>query len=447
LELFNFMAEGLDLLDDIGLILSIFILLFISYFHLRALDDKRTWDRKLGAALVIWLLLYFILRRLQELVPSVGIDNADVSGLIVELSAYSSSMNFYYIHLFLMLLVPIPFLRNGWQIGAVGFIVVLITYIDRSAVAADADPFYNSLLLFCMILLACLVCFSVGLRFLLFPPPLEDKSEEALALRRSGYFALGTIAVVMDNMIFRSIGFLDGSANAWWTFPTVNYSAATSGYNYAMVTLAEMTFVLGVFSFMMLSFAVGCTYHIVQCLRKKHPVSLATVFSGYMLFIWTLIIFRHWAFVTGYATWDMAENPLDSNAEIITALSDGFSFHLIYPTIALLHAVKFGLITIETDRDRKVLRIVSLGVMVAITAVFTTLLEVIIPVPDIVLAVLCGLVLATGWERYLIDALEPDEEMKTVSWAWPGNERSMIWGVNLMIGIPFVIKLLAGVIW
>jgi hypothetical protein len=441
------MAEGLDLLDDIGLILSIFILLFISYFHLRALDDKRTWDRKLGAALVIWLLLYFILRRLQELVPSVGIDNADVSGLIVELSAYSSSMNFYYIHLFLMLLVPIPFLRNGWQIGAVGFIVVLITYIDRSAVAADADPFYNSLLLFCMILLACLVCFSVGLRFLLFPPPLEDKSEEALALRRSGYFALGTIAVVMDNMIFRSIGFLDGSANAWWTFPTVNYSAATSGYNYAMVTLAEMTFVLGVFSFMMLSFAVGCTYHIVQCLRKKHPVSLATVFSGYMLFIWTLIIFRHWAFVTGYATWDMAENPLDSNAEIITALSDGFSFHLIYPTIALLHAVKFGLITIETDRDRKVLRIVSLGVMVAITAVFTTLLEVIIPVPDIVLAVLCGLVLATGWERYLIDALEPDEEMKTVSWAWPGNERSMIWGVNLMIGIPFVIKLLAGVIW
>jgi hypothetical protein len=109
--------------------------------------------------------------------------------------------------------------------------------------------------------------------------------------------------------------------------------------------------------------------------------------------------------------------------------------------------VKFGLITIESERDRKILRVVSLGVMVAITAVFTTLLEVIIPVPDIVLAVLCGLVLATGWERHLIDALEPDEEMKTVSWAWPGNERSMIWGVNLMIGIPFAIKLLAGVVW
>lgn len=441
------MAEGLDLLDDIGLILSIFILLFISYFHLRALDDKRTWDRKVGAALVIWLLLYFILRRLQELVPTVGINDPDVSGLIVELSAYSSSMNFYYIHLFLMLLVPIPFLRNGWQIGAVGFLVILFTFIDRSAVAADADPYYNSMLAVCMILAACLVCFSVGLRFLIFPPSLEDKSEEALALRRSGYFALGTIAVVMDNMIFRSIGFLDGSGNAWWTFPTVNYSAASSGYNYAMVTLAEMTFVLGVFSFMMLSFAVGCIYHLVQCFRGKHPLSLATVFSGYILFIWALIIFRHWAYVSGYATWDMSENPQDANAEIITALSDGFSFHLIYPTIALLHAVKFGLITIESERDRKILRVVSLGVMVAITAVFTTLLEVIIPVPDIVLAVLCGLVLATGWERHLIDALEPDEEMKTVSWAWPGNERSMIWGVNLMIGIPFAIKLLAGVVW
>ena len=443
------MAEGLDLLDDIGLILSVFILLFISYFHLRALNDERTWDRKVGASLVIWLLLYFILRRLQELAPGIGIDSPDVNGLIVEFIAYCSSMNFYYVHIFLMLLVPIPFLRNGWQIGVVGFIVVLFTYIDRSAVAADADPYYNSLLLLCMILAACLVCFSVGFRFLLFPPPIEDKSEESLALRRSGYFALGTIAVVMDNMIFRSIGFLDGSANAWWTFPTVNYSAASSGYNYAMVTLAEMTFVLGVFSFMMLSFAVGCIYHIVQVLRKKHPASLATVFSGYMLFIWTLIIFRHWAFVTGYATWDMLGNPApnDENAQIITALSDGFTFHLIYPTIALLHAVKFGLITIETDRDRKILRIVSLGVMVAITAVFTTLLEVIIPVSDIVLAVLCGLVLATGWERHLIDALEPDEEMRTISWAWPGNERSMMWGVNLMIGIPFAIKLLAGVIW
>jgi presenilin-like A22 family membrane protease len=138
---------------------------------------------------------------------------------------------------------------------------------------------------------------------------------------------------------------------------------------------------------------------------------------------------------------------MDANAEIITALSDGFSFHLIYPTIALLHAVKFGLITIESERDQKILRLVALCVMVAITAVFTTLLEVIIPIPDLVLAVVCGLVLATGWERHLIDALEPDEEMKTVSWAWPGNERAMTWGVNLMIGIPFVVKLLLGVVY
>ena len=74
--------------------------------------------------------------------------------------------------------------------------------------AADADPYYNSLLLPAFLMFAGLICFSVGLRFLMFPPPLEDDSVEALAMRRSGFFALGTIAVVMDNMVFRSVGFL-----------------------------------------------------------------------------------------------------------------------------------------------------------------------------------------------------------------------------------------------
>jgi len=441
------MSDSLDLLDDIGLVLSVFVLLFISYFHLRNLNDNRTWDRKMGAALVIWLLLYFILRRIQEIAPSMGIDDPDVSSFILDLTAYSSQLNFYYIHLFLMLLVPIPFLRNGWQIGAIGVLVLLFAHIDRSAMVADADPYYNSLLLPSFLLLAGLVCFSVGLRFLLFPPDVDDDSQEALVMRRSGFFALGTIAVVMDNMVFRAVGFLDGSGNAWWTFPTVNYSGASAGYNYAVITLTEMTIILGAFSFLMIGFGVGAIYHLIKAYRKEHPVSLATVFSGYILFIWLLILFRHWAYVSEYATWTMWESPLDDNAAIITALSDGFTFHLIYPTIALLHAVKFGLITIESERDKKILRVVALGVMVATPAVFPTLLEVIIPAPDSLLAVACGLVLATGWERYLINALEPDEEMKTISWAWPGNERAMIIGVNLMIGIPFVIKLFTGVVW
>ena len=369
------MSDSLDLLDDIGLVLSVFVLLFISYFHLRNLNDNRTWDRKMGAALVIWLLLYFILRRIQEIAPSMGIDDPDVSSFILDLTAYSSQLNFYYIHLFLMLLVPIPFLRNGWQIGAIGVLVLLFAHIDRSAMVADADPYYNSLLLPSFLLLAGLVCFSVGLRFLLFPPDVDDDSQEALAMRRSGFFALGTIAVVMDNMVFRAVGFLDGSGNAWWTFPTVNYSGASAGYNYAVITLTEMTIILGAFSFLMIGFGVGAIYHLIKAYRKEHPVSLATVFSGYILFIWLLILFRHWAYVSEYATWTMWESPLDDNAAIITALSDGFTFHLIYPTIALLHAVKFGLITIESERDKKILRVVALGVMVAITAVFTTLAD------------------------------------------------------------------------
>ena len=93
------MSESLDLLDDIGLVLSVFVLFFISYFHLRALNDDRTWDRKMGASLVIWLLLYFILRRMQEIVPETGIQDPDVAGWIVEISAYSSSLNLSLIHI------------------------------------------------------------------------------------------------------------------------------------------------------------------------------------------------------------------------------------------------------------------------------------------------------------------------------------------------------------
>tara|TARA_B110000495_G_scaffold98804_1_gene85451 strand:- start:325 stop:1659 length:1335 start_codon:yes stop_codon:yes gene_type:complete len=444
------MTEGLDLLDDIGLILSVFILLFISYFHLRDINDERTWDRKMGASLVIWLLLYFILERLQTF-DSLGmtITSPDVSGTIVDVASYASTMNYYYTHLFLMLLVPIPFLRKSWQIGAIGIIVIVLNYIDRDAQSGViGEVFYNSMLLTCLTMVAALVCFSIGLRFLLFPPPLDADDIESLVMRRSGFFALGTISVVMNNFIFRSIGFLDGSDNAWWTLPIVNWSPPSGGYFYGMVTLAESAFILGAFSFIMLSFALGGIYHLIQTMRGRHPVSLATVFSGYILLMWSLIIFRHWAFVTGYGEWAAISGlPVNDNAIIISALSDGFAMHLIYPTIALLHAVKFGLITIESERDKKIFRIVALGVMVAITAVFTSLLEIIIPVPDIVLAVLCGLVLATGWERYLIDALEPDEEMKNVSWAWPGNERGLMWTINLMIGIPFAINLLTGVIW
>mgnify|MGYP006156232071 FL=1 len=441
------MAEGLELLDDIGLILSVFILLFISYFHLRNLNDDRTWDRKMGASLVIWLLLYFILKRITELEPSLGVDATIASGFIQYISAMAYAINFYYIHLFIMLLVPIPFFRKGWQIAAIGIIVIVFIYLDQEAVSADADPFYNSMLTSTLIMMAVFVCFLAGLRLLLFPPPVDSTDEESLALRRSGYFALGTVAVVMDNMVFRSIGFFTGTGDTWWTFPMVNYSAASDGFYAGMITLIEMTFILGMFSFVMFGFAFGALFHIVQCIRKKQQTGLATVFSVYILVIWALIIFRHWAFVSEYAEWDFIGQPIDSNAEIISALSDGFTFHLIYPTIALLHAVKFGLITIESERDQKILRIVALGVMVAITAVFTSLLEIIIPVPDIVLAVLCALVLATGWEKKLIDALEPDEEMLKVSWAWPGDERKLLWGVNLMIGIPFVVALMAGVIW
>jgi hypothetical protein len=173
----------------------------------------------MGASLVIWLLLYFVLRRMQTLVPTTGIDYLTADTVFISISGYASSLNFFYTHLFLMLLVPIPFLRKSWQIAALGIFVFIAIHIDRTAVAADADPFYNSMLTYVIIMAAVLVCFATGMRFLINPPAIDDKSVEALAMRRSGFFALGTIAVVMDNMIFRAIGFLAGTGKRMVDLP------------------------------------------------------------------------------------------------------------------------------------------------------------------------------------------------------------------------------------
>jgi len=85
--------------------------------------------------------------------------------------------------------------------------------------------------------------------------------------------------------------------------------------------------------------------------------------------------------------------------------------------------------------------------MVAIAAVFTELLQEIIPVSDIAFAIAAGLLLATGWESKLIKALEPNEEMMRYSWKWPGDEKRLVLGVNLVLGVPFVLSLLMGVVF
>ena len=269
-----------------------------------------------------------------------------------------------------------------------------------------------------LVMICAIVAVGAAVRFQMFPPAEDDTSDKALALRRSGYFAMGTICVIMDNMIFRTIGYFTDGIDAYWTFPTVNWGGASEGYFGWISSQLNHAIILGCFAFFMLAFLVGSIVHFVQLARKKHSTGLPTIFSGYIIFLWILIIFRNWAVRTGHGEWDIFGAALNENAVLIDALTDSFTFHLIYPTIALLHAVKFGLINIDSERDLKILRITCLGVMVGIAAIFTEILQEIVNVPDIAFAVFCGLVLATGWEKKLIDALEPSDEMKIYSWEW-----------------------------
>lgn len=443
------MSAGLSLLDDIGLALSVVILLFICWFHFKP-DHNRSWDRRMGAWLVIWLLLYYVLSRVQNIYGWMLLDPETLRETwdpVQTVFAMGSSVNYFLVHIFLMLLVPIPFLRKSWQIWAVVVAVVIAVALDRLFSDSDGPFFHATLIGVVLVMASALVCATVAIRFLVFPPEAGAKDDKSLAMRRSGYFAMGTICVVMDNMVFRTIGYFRGTGNAWLTFPTVNWSIESEGYFGWLVSMFEFVFILGVFAFCVFGFVIGGIYHLTQVVRKRHAIGLSTTFSIYMILIFCLIIFRQWAYETEYASWNIQGTPLDANAEIISALSDGFTFHLVYPTIALLHAVKFGLIEIKTEQDKKILRLLTLGLMVAIAAVFTELLQEILPVSDIAFAIIAGLLLATGWESKLIKALEPNEEMMRYSWKWPGSEKRLLWGVNLILGVPFVLSFLMGVMF
>jgi len=55
------------------------------------------------------------------------------------------------------------------------------------------------------------------------------------------------------------------------------------------------------------------------------------------------------------------------------------------------------------------------------------------------------LVLATGWEKKLIDAMEPEKETLNITWKYPGNERVLLWTVNIMAGGAFLLQTSIGI--
>lgn len=68
-----------------------------------------------------------------------------------------------------------------------------------------------------------------------------------------------------------------------------------------------------------------------------------------------------------------------------------------------------------------------------------------LPNNDIIFAIICGPVLATGWERLLIEAMLPEKETLGITWTFPGNDNVLLWTVNLIVGGAFLLQFVIGV--
>ena len=225
---------------------------------------------------------------------------------------------------------------------------------------------------------------------------------------------------------------------------------------------------------MMIGLGLAGVYHLILTMRKKRTFGVPGIFAVYYLLMWTLILIRFitiemgltdfntmfgtptpegdysWYDNSGYLNELIVTAEMESLSLVIYGLTSGFTENLIYPCVALMHAVKFGLIRIQTDAEKKMFRILSLALLVAIAAVFTEILQELLQIlgffnNDIIFALICGLVLTTGWEKKLIDALEPDSETINVSWAYPGNDTMLFWMVNFIVGSAFFFKVLVAI--
>ena len=172
-------GAGLEYLDDIGLGLSVLILVFICIFHFRP-NDKRSWDKKLGAWLIIWLLGYYVFLRFFYLFDIFSFeDSADVSTPVMILYGITGDMSYYLVHIFLLLLVPIPFLRNMKQVyGMVG--IVLLFWWFGELMSDSYGEFFVPIMMNVMLVMICaIVAVGAAVRFQMFPPAEDDTSDKA----------------------------------------------------------------------------------------------------------------------------------------------------------------------------------------------------------------------------------------------------------------------------
>ena len=499
--------SGVEFLDEIGLVLNVFVLLFIILFHVVSFETRQTilawmeaklrtfrgmmganageevpsdepkkrqkkpapmsWERRVGAWLIIWLLAYFIHLQMTLYESMAWLrydwDGSDVSSAIFRMESIASWFNFMIVCTLLMLLIPIPILRRTWMIPLFAVLAIATRMIDSWGI----ENGWNLNLAILFVLMVAMTNIIMSLRTMFFLPERSDRSPEALALRRSGYFALGATVILSDFMVFLVPGFLSGEASTWWYGNFMNWTVVFHGHGGLLTTHVLTSVIMGTFSLFMVGLAVGGIYHLVRVVQKKREFGVVGIFSVYYLFMWALILIRFTANVTDFAPFaNMSGRPMEagvywdgayvvteeqvSRAVLIDALTRGFTEHLVYPIIALLHAVKFGLIRIETDLEKKALRGLALVLLLAMAAVFTEVLQEVLSMlnlynNDIIFAIICGAVLATGWERLLIEAMMPEKETLTITWKFPGNETVLVWTVNLIVGGAFLLQVVIGV--
>lgn len=350
-------------------------------------------------------------------------------------------------------------------------LLLFARYMDNYSL----DEGFNSNFSILLLMMTSIICTMMGIRLFLFLPNPKSKDKKDIALRRTGFFALGATVIFSDFLVFLIPGFFNGSGHTWWYLFFMNWSVVTHGFNGLVATHIITSLIMGIFSFMMIALGLSGVYHLILTMRKKRKFGVPGIFAVYYLLMWTLIMIRFITIemgLTDYGTMFGTPTPagtyswydnngnfheaivtaeMESLSIVIYGLTSGFTENLIYPCVALMHAVKFGLIRIQTDAEKKMFRILSLALLVAIAAVFTEILQELLQIlgffnNDIIFALICGLVLTTGWEKKLIDALEPDSETITVSWAYPGNETILFWMVNFIVGAAFFFKIIVAIL-
>ncbi|MEC7168735.1 MAG: hypothetical protein VXW14_07085, partial [Candidatus Thermoplasmatota archaeon] len=424
---------GIEYLDEIGLILNIFVLIFVLLFLIPGIErrnkiingffgffsvitsrfsssekeeepekedaplptDNKSWDRRIGAWLVVWLLLYLIERDLSRYA---AFDWLNYSGANMDIARYldiASWFNFIIIGTLLMLLIPIPFLRRPWMVVVFAGLLIFARYMDNYAL----DEGFNSNFSILLLMMTSMICIMMGIRLFLFLPNPKSKDKKDIALRRTGYFALGATVIFSDFLVFLVPGFFNGSAHTWWSLFFMNWSVVSHGFNGLVATHIITSAIMGIFSFMMIGLGLAGVYHLILTMRKKRTFGVPGIFAVYYLLMWTLILIRFitiemgltdfntmfgtptpegdysWYDNSGYLNELIVTAEMESLSLVIYGLTSGFTENLIYPCVALMHAVKFGLIRIQTDAEKKMFRILSLALLVAIAAVFTEILQ------------------------------------------------------------------------